>query len=465
MEAVSAVILAAGEGTRMLSKKTKVLHEILYKPMISWVTDAAAKTGIADFCIVAGKNKDELAALITDANFVIQEEQKGTAHALMQAKDFIAARGGDVFVLYGDTPLVTSATLVALLERHHETGADMSVLGVKASNPSGYGRLVINDAGELISIVEHRDATPDQLEIDEINGGVYVFRAETLLDIFPMFTTDNAQGEYYLTDAVVHILARGGTAAAYIAPNEEEILGVNDRVQLAAAAGILKNRIAVELARSGVTLIDPASCFISPEAIIGRDTVIEPGVIIKGKTMIGEGCNIGPNTMIDECRIGDGSVVNSSQLNWSIIGKKANIGPFSYIRPGCELADNVKVGAYVELKAASVGEGTKIPHLTYAGDAVIGARVNIGCGTIFCNYDGFNKHITEIGDDVFIGSNNNLVAPVKIGRGSYTASGSTITQDVPENSLSVARSRQENKANWAKKYREMHTKSPGGTER
>jgi bifunctional UDP-N-acetylglucosamine pyrophosphorylase/glucosamine-1-phosphate N-acetyltransferase len=458
MDSLSAVILAAGEGKRMKSAKTKVMHEILYKPMICWAMDAARNAGIPDLCIVAGKNKDELAAVLREAEVVIQEEQLGTAHALMQAKDFIAARGGDVLVFYGDTPLVSSETLEELVETHRESGADMTVMGVETENPAGYGRMILDENGDLLKIVEDRDATAAERAVKSINGGFYCFKASSLLEIFPMFDNDNAQNEYYLTDAVAHIRAKGGKVTALLCENEREILGVNDRVQLARAAGILRDRVNEKLMREGVTIIDPASAYISPDALIGADTVIEPNVIVKGKSQIGTNCHIGPNASIEECRIGDGSSVNASQLNWSIIGKDANIGPFAYIRPGCMLADNVKIGDFVELKKAEIGEGTKLPHLTYAGDTIIGSHVNVGCGSVTVNYDGFEKHITEIGDDAFIGCNTNLVAPVKIGKGVYTAAGSTITEDVPDDALSVARARQENKPGWAARYRALHKK-------
>jgi len=455
---LSAVILAAGEGKRMQSSRTKVMHEILYKPMICWGMDAAREAGIRDLCIVAGKNKSELAAVLREAEVVIQEEQKGTAHALMQAKDFIAARGGDVLVFYGDTPMITPKTLLGLAEAHKTSGADMTALGVRAKDPAGYGRMIINGQNELEKIVEHRDATPEELAVNIINGGFYCFKAEILLSIFPMFDNNNAQNEYYLTDAVAHMRKRGGKVHALICEDEREVLGVNDRVQLAEASAILRARVNERLMRSGVTIIDPASAFISPDAAIGPDTVIEPNVIIKGHSQIGASCHIGPNVSIEECSIGEGSAVNASQLNWSIIGKNANIGPFAYIRPGCKLADNVKIGDFVELKKAEIGEGTKVPHLTYAGDTIIGSHVNIGCGSITVNYDGFDKHLTEIGDNAFIGCNTNLVAPVKVGNGAFTAAGSTITEDIPDDALSIARTRQENKPGWAARHRALHRK-------
>lgn len=458
MVSMSAVILAAGEGKRMHSSKTKVMHEILYKPMICWAMDAARNAGISDLCIVVGKNKDELSAVVREAEVVIQEEQKGTAHALMQAKDFIASRGGDVFVFYGDTPLITPETLLSLLKTHRDSGADMTVLGVIAQDPTGYGRMIIGEGSELLRIVEHRDATGEERDVKAINGGFYCFKADILSSIFSMFNNNNSQNEYYLTEAVTHIRAKGGKAVAFLCSDERDILGVNDRVQLAHAAEILHSRVNEKLMRAGVTFIDPASAFISPDASIEPDTVIEPNVIIKGHTQIGAGCHIGPNTSIDECRIGERSLVNASQLNWSIIGNNVNIGPFAYIRPGCKLADNVKIGDFVELKKAEIGNGTKVPHLTYAGDTVIGSQVNIGCGSVTVNYDGFEKHLTEIGDNAFIGCNTNLVAPVKVGKGAYTAAGSTITQDVPDDALSISRVRQENKPGWAARYRLLRKK-------
>jgi len=459
MKNFSCVILAAGKGTRMKSDRPKVLMPVLGKPMLDWVIDAAKEAGAASVCVVAG-HMEELVRAHTGAraDIAVQREQLGTGHAVMMAADFIENnRGGAVIVLSGDTPLITGDTIAALFNAHTEQGNAATVLTARLPDPTGYGRIIRGADGSVEKIVEHRDATPEQIKIDEINSGIYCFEPGALLSALDGLGTDNAQGEYYLTDTLSIIKGGGGRVGALTASDFEEITGVNDRIQLNAATAAAKERIAKKLMLSGVTVCDINSTEISPECVISPDVTIMPATILRGRCVIGPGCVIGPSTQLTDVTVGENTTVNQSVALKCTIGSNTSVGPFAYIRPDSAVGDRVKVGDFVEVKNSSIGDGTKISHLTYVGDSDVGENVNFGCGTVTVNYDGKKKHRTTIGDNAFIGCNTNLIAPVRVGDDAYTAAGSTITEDVPSGALAIARERQVNIKGWVKK-REVEKK-------
>lgn len=448
MTEFSALILAAGEGKRMKSEKSKVVHKVCGKEMVNHVLDSAISAGASKVQIVIGHCADMVKAVTDDrASFAYQHEQKGTGHAVMQARAFLE-KSENVCVLTGDTPLITAQTLKNAMEAHISADNDVTVLTAIFDNPAGYGRIIRNAEGAVEKIVEHKDASESELKICEINSGMYFFKAKALLDALDSINNNNAQGEYYLTDAMGIICNNGGKAGAYIAHNPDEIMGVNDRVQLAKAEKIMRTGINEKFMLSGVTIIDPDNTYICGEAVIGTDTVIYPGTVIEGKTVIGKNVYIGPNCKLINAIIGDETDVNISTITDSTVGKRTHVGPYAYIRPGCVVGDECKVGDFVELKKAVIGNGTKLSHLTYVGDAEVGSKVNFGCGTVVVNYDGKNKYKTVIKDNVFIGCNSNLVSPVIVNEGAYIAAGSTITDEVPKESLAIARARQVVKENW-----------------
>lgn len=463
MEKTFAVILAAGEGKRMLSDKAKVLHEVLFKPMIDWVTDSVIKSGINGMCVVVGKNGDSVAGHIKDRGikccFARQDKQLGTGSALLAAREYIDPGIGDTLVLCGDAPFVNEDVIKEFYNAHVEGGYGVTVLTAAADDPTGYGRIVRDENGGVTGIVEEKDASPLQRGIKEINAGAYFFKTAALLSVLSGLENRNAQNEYYLTDAVGLIKSKGMAAGAYQV-KMEYTAGANTRGQLLELNNIARKIVLDKLLESGVSVTDASGVSISPDALIGRDTVILPGTIIKGKSEIGTGCVIGPNSVIEDCVFGDGVIFNASQARNSKIGGGATIGPFSNIRPDCVLDEKVHVGDFVELKNSTVGKGTKVAHLTYVGDSDVGGGVNFGCGVVTVNYDGTKKSRTTIGNNSFIGCNTNLVAPVKVGNGAYTAAGSTITKDIPDGALSVARSRQTNIAGWADK--KLKKGNPGG---
>jgi len=444
-----ALILAAGEGKRMKSRKSKVTHEICGKPMIKWVYDAAAGAGIKDFAAVVGSQSQQIREILgNDIKFVVQEKQLGTAHAVMQARDILNSMKGYVIVLYGDTPLVTSETIKAALDYHIENNFSATIITAEFDEPFGYGRIVRDADGNVCKIVEERDATLQEKAIKEINSGMICFNTDDLLMCLERIDNHNDQGEYYLTDSIEILIREGKSVGALKVKDGSEILGVNDRLQLYQASEAIRKRINENLMKSGVTLIDPASTYINADVEIGIDTLIYPGVILEAGTKIGEDCIIGPNSRIVSSVIGNNVEVNNSIVLESSIGDGTKVGPFAYIRPGSVVGCNVKIGDFVELKKADIGDKTKISHLTYVGDAKVGKNVNIGCGVVFVNYDGKQKHKTIVGDNAFIGCNTNLVAPVTVGNDSYIAAGSTITEEVPEHALAIARERQVNKEGW-----------------
>ena len=452
MENLKAIVLAAGEGSRMKSKTPKVLHKILNKTMLDYVIDTAQGCGAESVCVVVGHKAEEVKAGIAhgDVAFALQKEQKGTGHAAMMAADFIED-GKGMLILYGDTPLITSESLARLAETHRAEGNGVTVVSAILDDPAGYGRIVRDSAGDFLKIVEHKDASAGERGIKEINTGIYIFRGKALRESLQKLDNRNAQGEYYLTDCLEGILRDGGRVGVVTAEDAGEFFGVNSRAQLAEAAGIMRERVNRRHMESGVTIIDPANTYIDPGVEIGMDTVILPGCVLEGDTAIGEDCEVGPHTCLTDMKIGNGVKIRQSTAVESEIGDGAVVGPFAYIRPGCHIGNRVKVGDFVEVKNSAIGDGTKIPHLSYVGDTDAGERINFGCGSIMVNYDGQIKHRTTIGDDVFVGCNVNLVAPVTVEKGAYIAAGSTITKDVPEDVLAVARARQQVIKGWKEK--------------
>jgi bifunctional UDP-N-acetylglucosamine pyrophosphorylase/glucosamine-1-phosphate N-acetyltransferase len=449
---IAAVILAAGMGLRMKSDTPKVLHPLLGEPMITYVVRALEQAGVSDMLAVLGHGREQVEQVLGErVRPVYQEKQLGTGHALLMALPQLLAGGKrDCLVVCGDTPLLSGETLAALWRRHSQAGAAATVLTAQPEDPAGYGRILRED-GRLTAIVEEKDATAEQRLIREINAGAYCFDLSRLGPALEQLKPANAQGEYYLTDVIAYFIGRGQTVASWQTGDPQEIRGVNDRVQLARAQDGLRRRILESHMLAGVTVEEPAATIVGPLAEIGRDTTLETGCQIFGRTVIGEACLIGPRSRITGCRIGKGTWVNQSTMEECETGENCRIGPYTYLRPGCVLAGDVKAGGFVEMKKVRAGDGAKIPHLSYMGDCDVGRKVNVGAGTITCNYDGKDKFPTVIGDEAFIGSNTNLVAPVRVGDGAYVAAGSTITKDVPPRALGVARSRQTNIGDWQKR--------------
>ncbi|MGI5911280.1 MAG: bifunctional UDP-N-acetylglucosamine diphosphorylase/glucosamine-1-phosphate N-acetyltransferase GlmU [Syntrophomonadaceae bacterium] len=439
----SAIILAAGKGARMHSQTPKVLHQVAGKPMVAYVINAIREAGINDINLVVGHGRELVQQVLApeNVNFVIQEEQLGTGHALMQARGSISL-DSNLVVLPGDTPLLEAKTIKQLLIYHEQQQAKATVLSAELPEPYGYGRIIRDDNGGLKQIIEEKDASPQEKLISEINTGIYCFKASSVFSALSQINTSNAQGEYYLTD-VLPILKEQCHKVAVLAIKEiDQIYGINDRVQLSQAESIIRTRKKQDLMRNGVTIIAPDTVFIDSEVKIGFDSVIQPYTIIGGKTSIGQRCVIGPYSFITSSTIGNEVIIEHSRVIQANISDYCNIGPFAYLRPETELHERVKVGDFVEIKKSVIGTGSKVPHLSYVGDAWLGQGVNIGAGTITCNYDGQKKHRTVLHDKVFIGSNTNLVAPVTIGEESVTGAGSTITHDVPAFSLAVERAQQ-----------------------
>ncbi|WP_407272207.1 bifunctional UDP-N-acetylglucosamine diphosphorylase/glucosamine-1-phosphate N-acetyltransferase GlmU [Radiobacillus sp. PE A8.2] len=449
-----AVVLAAGQGTRMKSKLYKVLHPVMGKPMVNHVVDQLKKLQLEQIITIVGFGADKVKEQLKDESlFMLQEEQLGTGHAVMQAKKHLSGEAGTTIVVCGDTPLLTHQTLESLLNYHEKEGAKATVLTALANDPTGYGRVIRNTNQDVERIVEHKDANQDELAVHEINTGTYCFDNQALFQALEQVTNDNTQGEYYLPDVIEILKKTNQKVSAHISSEFEETIGVNDRIALAQAEKIMKKRINEQHMRNGVTFIDPDCTYIGPDVVIEQDVVIQPGCTISGETHIETGAEIGPNSEIDTCVIGADTVVRQSVAKNSHIGKRVQIGPFAHIRPQANISDDVKIGNFVEIKKATLGTNSKVSHLSYIGDAEVGSGVNIGCGTITVNYDGTNKHLTKIGDDAFIGCNSNLIAPVTIGEGAYVAAGSTINKNVPNEALSIARARQTNKEDYAKKFK------------
>lgn len=438
-----AIVLAAGEGTRMRSSLPKVLHQVGHRTLVGHVLTAAAKAGGAEIAVVVGPGRDDVArearTIAPGATVFEQRERLGTAHAVLAARDAIAKGADDILIMFADTPLVRPETL-ARLRTAIAAGAAVTALGFRPKDPTGYGRLVMK-GDELLAIVEDKDATPEEREITLCNGGLMALAGSTALKILDRIGNDNAKGEYYLTDAVA--IARDiGLKATVIEADEDDVRGINTKAQLAEAEAVLQQRLRAAAMEAGVTLIAPETVFLSSDTTFGKDVTVEPNVVF------------GPGVTVE-----DGATIRSfSHLEGAVVGKGARVGPFARLRPGAKLGQDVHIGNFVEVKAATLEDGAKANHLAYIGDARVGAKANIGAGTITCNYDGVNKHVTDIGAGAFIGTNSSLVAPVKIGDGAYVGSGSVVTKDVPADALAIARGQQVNKEGGASRLRELYNK-------
>jgi bifunctional UDP-N-acetylglucosamine pyrophosphorylase/glucosamine-1-phosphate N-acetyltransferase len=457
MNDLTILVMAAGKGTRFKSSRPKVLHQLAGSPLVAHVIKVAQKLNPSNIGIVVGHEFEKVQAALAEypVHFIVQIPQLGTGHAVQLAKAFWENRPGSLLVLSGDVPLITDGTLSKLADHHDKGQASVTLLSTVLNDPTGYGRIVRNPIGEVERIVEQKDASAEEGKIREINTGIYCFQIPDLATVVDQLSTINAQREYYLTDCVGLLRTKGRKIKAVICDNPAEVSGVNSRVELAQLERILHERKNRQLMLDGVTLIDPTTTYISPEASIGPDTTIHPNVYIEGRTFIGEGCEIFPHVRISRSVIEDHVVIlDSSVVVNSHIHSGSQIGPFAHLRTEVEIGKDVKIGNFVELKKTTVGDGSRASHLSYLGDAQIGKEVNIGAGAITCNYDGVKKYPTVVEDNVFIGSDSQLVAPVIVRKGAFVAAGSTITQEVPENSLAIARSQQVIKPDWVKKRKE-----------
>ena len=451
------VVLAAGQGTRMRSATPKVLHTLGGRSLLGHVLAAAEPLSAGTTVVVVGSGRDQVEAHLADvapgALAVVQEEQLGSGHAAEVALAAVPDLEGSVLVVNGDSPLLTSRTLAGLVAAHDAAGSVFTVLTAEVDDPTGLGRIVRDERGAPRAIVEERDATDEQRAIREVNAGVYLANAATLRRVLTGLGTSNAQGEQYLTDALAPLVDGGAPTAAVRADDPDDVLGCNDRRELAERRRTLNDRVLDDLMRSGVTVVDPQTTWVDVTCSVGADAVLEPGTQLRGTTSVAGGAVVGPDTTLVDCAVAEGASVVRSHCLGAAIGPQATVGPFSYLRPGTRLERGAKVGAFVETKNVHVGEGSKVPHLSYVGDASIGRGANIGAATVFVNYDGVAKHHTTIGDQVRIGSDTMLVAPVTVGDGAYTAAGSVITSDVPPGAMAVARSPQRNVAGWVRRRR------------
>ncbi|MCW2665137.1 MAG: UDP-N-acetylglucosamine pyrophosphorylase [Frankiales bacterium] len=451
------VVLAAGEGTRMRSATPKVLHRLGGRTMLGHVIAAARALDPEHLVVVVGHAREQVTAHLAEldpaARAVVQEQQNGTGHAVRVAIETLEHLQGTVVVVPGDAPLLTAETLQALVDGHQQAAASTTLLTAHLADPTGYGRVVRDGAARVTAVVEHKDADEQTRRIAEVATSVYAFDAGPLREALGRLSTDNAQGEEYLTDVVGLHTSAGLSVGAHVATDAAETSGVNDRAQLADAARVLRDRVVRRHLLAGVAVLDPQTTWIDADVVLEPDCTIRPGTQLHGHTVVRRGAEVGPDTTLADCEVGEGAKVVRTHAQGAVIGARATVGPFTYLRPGTVLGAGAKAGAYVEIKASTVGEDSKVPHLAYVGDATIGARSNIGAGTIVVNYDGRDKHRTEIGDDVRIGSNNSLVAPVTVHDGAYTAAGSGITQDVPPGALGVGRAQQRNIEGWVARKR------------
>ncbi|MBU3180358.1 bifunctional UDP-N-acetylglucosamine diphosphorylase/glucosamine-1-phosphate N-acetyltransferase GlmU [Clostridium psychrophilum] len=452
-----AIILAAGEGKRMKSNIPKVMHKVCGKEMINHVIDVMKNADIEMVDVVIGKGAAEVKKGTESKNisYSVQKEQLGTGHAVMCAKEFLGNNKGTVAIFVGDGPLITEATVSALLNYHEKGNFKATILTSKMDNPAKYGRIIRSDNGDVKKIVEFKDCNESEVLVKEINSGMYCFDIEELLNSLDKLNNNNAQKEYYLTDVIGILENQGAKVGAFNAPIEE-ITAVNSKIELADAEAIMRRRINRKHMENGVTLMDPNNTYIDSEVIIGKDTVIYPGNVLQGKTIIKEECVLYPNNRIEDSILEKGIVIQSSVVIESQIGEKTTVGPYAYIRPESSIGKHARIGDFVEIKKSTIGDNTKVSHLTYIGDAQVGSGCNFGCGTVVVNYDGISKYKTIIGNNVFIGCNTNLVAPVTVNDNAYTAAGSTITNEVPKNDLAIARARQKNIKNWV--VRSGHSK-------
>ena len=450
------VILAAGVGSRMQSNLPKVLHKIFGKTMLNLSATALANAGAKKIIIVTGYKKEVVEKEITTwelncpIHTVYQSSQLGTGHAVKMAKDYFGS--GNVIVTCGDAPLITSETLSFLINNHTQNARHCTAVSTVVTNPLGYGRILrkhqYNINSPLKKIIEEKDASVNEKEIKEVNTGLYCFSASELNFSLQKLTNDNASGEYYLTDTIEILQTLGYSVDALLSQNTNEFFGVNTRIQLSQATKILQSRVNDFHMLNGITMVDPNTTYISNGVIIGKDTIIYPNCIIEGNTTIGENCTIGPHTTIKETTIGSFSLIQSSTVLNSTIGNNTFVGPYAHIRPNTSIGNNARIGNFTEIKNTTIGNNSKASHLSYIGDSAIGNNVNIGCGVITVNYDGKNKNTTTIEDDVFVGCNTNLIAPVTLHKNSYVAAGTTVTETVAPNSLAIGRVRQQNKLNW-----------------
>ena len=450
----AAIVLAAGAGTRMKSKKPKVAHEVLGKPLVRWVVDAAREAGVEHVVSVVGHAREQVAPLVEgDTEIVVQKQQNGTAGAVAVCADALADFDGSLVVLSGDCPLISSETIAALVKVREDADAAVVVLSMELENPFGYGRIIRGEDGSVVRIVEQKDATPEEAAVCECNSGFYCFDAKALFAALSKVGSDNAQGEFYLTDVLEICRNEGRVVTALTAQDPTECLGVNSRAQLAQAASVMRDRINARHLAAGVTMWDPSSVWIGPDVRIERDVELLPQVILMGSTFIGEDSVVGPNTRLTDTTVGRGCVIDETVAVEAVVDDGATCGPRAYLRPAAHLCEGAKAGTHVEIKKSTIGAGSKVPHLSYVGDATIGEGVNLGAGTITCNYDGAKKWPTVIGDDVFVGSSTMLVAPVSIGAGSLIGAGSVITEDVSPDALALGRARQVEIEGWAEENR------------
>jgi bifunctional UDP-N-acetylglucosamine pyrophosphorylase/glucosamine-1-phosphate N-acetyltransferase len=455
MHSIVAVVLAAGKGTRMKSALPKAAHRLCGKPLARFAVDLTRSAGAERVIMVVGHGADAVQSAIgEDVEYVLQEPQLGTGHAVQQAAPLLRDFGGTVLVINGDVPLVPQETLAALIARHRETGAAATLLSAVLEDPASYGRIVRRPDGAVERIVERKDAAPEIAALREVNAGVYCFAAPDLFRAVFALDRNNQQGELYLTDVIEQLTAEGQRVEACVTEDPLVMQGVNDRAELAQAAAILRQRINRRWMLEGVTIIDPAVTYIDADVEIGPDTVIYPMTFLEGRTRVGAGCGLGPGARIVASTLGNGVTVQSSLVVEAEIGDETRIGPFANVRPGCRLGRGVKVGDFVELKNATVGARTSIAHLSYVGDAEVGERANLGASVVTVNYDGRRKHRTRIGDGAFVGCHATLIAPVEVGEGAYVAAASPVTEDVPPDALAIARSRQTNKEGWAARRRQ-----------
>jgi bifunctional UDP-N-acetylglucosamine pyrophosphorylase/glucosamine-1-phosphate N-acetyltransferase len=473
--AFTTLILAAGFGTRMKSERAKVTHEILGKPLVRWVVDAAWAAGAANVITIVGHLAEQVKPLVADTEIAVQEPLLGTGHAVQCALEALEAAGNStVVILNGDVPMITSETIAELVDELEGASGSQAtpvsgqaqladaqgqnigsvqgaVLTMCLDDPTGYGRIKRGAAGEFERIVEQKDATPAELKIAEVNSGVYCFELDVLRSALGMLTNVNAQSEYYLPDVLGAIIAQGGRVKTSEATGADELCGINDRVQLAKLNARAQQRVNEAWMLAGVTMIDPRSAWIGPDVQLAQDVIVEPQVQLRGAVSVGAGSTIGPNTRISDSVVGQRCVVDESVVLGSQIGNDVSIGPRAYLRPGTVMCDGSKAGTHVEIKNSTIGSASKVPHLSYIGDATLGADVNIGAGSITCNYDGVRKSATLIGDRVFVGSDSMLVAPIELGADVTIGAGSTITKDVPAGALGIERAEQRNITGWASK--------------
>ena len=447
-----ALILAAGVGTRMKSDKPKVLHELLGKPLVRWVVDASYAAGCQMVHVVVGHKREQVEAVLDDCTISFQPEMLGTGNTVMCAAEALAGFTGTLFVMCGDAPLVRPETLRALRDAHERGGNAATVLTMHVDDPTGYGRIVRDGAGEVCRIVEEKDCTDAQRAVRECNSGVYCFDAAALLGHLDRLGCDNAQGEYYLTDMVEVLRGTGLKAGSMVVADNDECLGVNSRVQLAQATKVMQRRINEAHMLAGVTFTDPDLVWVGPDVQLGRDVELLPLTMLSGATRVGAGSTVGPNTRLADCTVGEGCSIEETVGVCAEIGDGCSVGPRAYLRSGTRLLDGAHVGTHVEVKKSTIGTGAKVPHLSYVGDATVGARANLGAGTITCNYDGVNKNPTTIGEDAFIGSSTMLVAPVSVGARATVGAASCITEDVPDDALALERSEQVVKEHWRERH-------------